>query len=250
MSWGIERETLSVNSLAAVVVGLDGSDSVLLLVNPAALVGDLNDIEELLADVGGDGDGGGVALLGMGPEDGIGPLLGTGGGLEVGVIVLLQDIDGELEQTPVQGFLEDTVVGDVPPQGTGTGQGYRLGILACQDDMVGAVGVAAALTGQRVLGESLLATKYEPIGNERQKPPDSAVSPCARVDSKVGVEVVYGGGLGLGRGVGELNADSGQELVEDLPDAPGVDGVLIPPHLVAGGPAVHESPAVDAMDNK
>jgi len=54
LSWGTEHQTLSVNSLAAVVVGLDGLDPVLILGDAAALVGDLDDIEELLADVGGD----------------------------------------------------------------------------------------------------------------------------------------------------------------------------------------------------
>ena len=56
----------------------------------------------------------------------------------------------------------------------------------------------------------------------------------ARVDGEIGVEVVDGGGLGLGRGVGELDADSSQDLIQDLPDGPGVDIVLVPPHLVAG----------------
>ena len=40
----------------AVVVGLDGLDSIFLLRDAAAGVGDLDDIEELLADVGGDNE--------------------------------------------------------------------------------------------------------------------------------------------------------------------------------------------------
>jgi hypothetical protein len=34
----------------------------------AARIGDLDDVEELLPDVGGDGDGGGVGLEGQGAE--------------------------------------------------------------------------------------------------------------------------------------------------------------------------------------
>jgi hypothetical protein len=33
---------------------VDGEDPIFLLVNPTALIGNLHDIEELLADVGGD----------------------------------------------------------------------------------------------------------------------------------------------------------------------------------------------------
>ena len=44
LSWGTERQTLSVNSLASVVVGLDGVEPIFLLANPAALVGHLDDI--------------------------------------------------------------------------------------------------------------------------------------------------------------------------------------------------------------
>lgn len=96
-------------------------DPILLLRDPAALVGNLDDIEKLLADIGADGDDGWLGLLGPGPEDGAGPLLGPGGGLEVRIIVLLQDIDGELQQIPVLGFLQDTVVFGVPANSTGTG---------------------------------------------------------------------------------------------------------------------------------
>jgi len=46
-------------TLAAVVVGLDREDAVLLLVDAAAGVGDGDDVVELLADVGGQGGGGG-----------------------------------------------------------------------------------------------------------------------------------------------------------------------------------------------
>ena len=56
LSRGTERQTLSVNSLAAVVVGLDGLDSIVLPRDATSLVGNLDDIEELLADVGGDNE--------------------------------------------------------------------------------------------------------------------------------------------------------------------------------------------------
>jgi hypothetical protein len=45
---------LTINSFAAVVVGLDGEDPILLLGDAAAAVGNGNDIMELLADVGRD----------------------------------------------------------------------------------------------------------------------------------------------------------------------------------------------------
>jgi len=250
LSWCTERQTLSVNSLAAVVVGLDGLDPVLLLRDAAALVGDLHDIEELLADVGGNYNSCLSSLSLLSPEDGVGPLLSPGGGLEVGVIVLLELVYGKLEQIPVKGFFQDAVVTAVPADGPGTGDGDGVGVFTAEDGVVGAVGIAAALAGQRVLGEGFLATEYEPVGDERQEPSDGAVAPGAGVDGEIGVEVVDGGGLGLGRGVGELDADPGQELVEDLPDGPGVDGVLVPPHLIAGGPAVHEAPAVKAVEGE
>jgi hypothetical protein len=53
-SRGPQGEALVVLGLAAVVVGLDGKDPVLLLVDPTALVGDGDDVVELLVDVGGD----------------------------------------------------------------------------------------------------------------------------------------------------------------------------------------------------
>jgi hypothetical protein len=56
LSRGRERQSLSVNSLAAVIVGLDGLNPVLLLGDPTALVGNLHNIEELLADIGGDNE--------------------------------------------------------------------------------------------------------------------------------------------------------------------------------------------------
>ena len=41
---------------AAVEGGVDGGDSVLVLIDSAAGVGDLDDVEELLADVGGNNE--------------------------------------------------------------------------------------------------------------------------------------------------------------------------------------------------
>ena len=55
-SWGPQGEALVVLALAAVVVGLDSQDAVLLLVDAAAGVGDGDDVVELLGDVGGDDD--------------------------------------------------------------------------------------------------------------------------------------------------------------------------------------------------
>jgi len=56
LSWGAERQTLSVNSLAAVVVGLDGEDAIVFLRDTAALISDSDDVEEFLADVGRDNE--------------------------------------------------------------------------------------------------------------------------------------------------------------------------------------------------
>jgi hypothetical protein len=53
---------LSVNSLAAVVVGLDGQDPILHLVDAAALVGDGDDVVELLATISGN-DNSSLGLL-------------------------------------------------------------------------------------------------------------------------------------------------------------------------------------------
>jgi hypothetical protein len=97
LSWGTERQTLSVNSLAAVVAGLNGPHPVVLLRDAATGIGELDDIEKLLTDVGGDDDLASLGRLGCGAEDGIGSLLGPGDGLEVGVVVLVKDVDGELQ---------------------------------------------------------------------------------------------------------------------------------------------------------
>jgi len=133
-SWRPYSKPLVILAFAAVVIGPDGLNPVLLLVNPAALVGKADNVGQLLSDVGGDGDGGGVSLLGSGPEDGVSPLLGPGGGLEVGVIILLQDIDGELQQIPVLGFLQDTVVGVVPADGTCPGDVRFFAVFTAQND--------------------------------------------------------------------------------------------------------------------
>ena len=190
-------------------------------------------------------------------KNGIGPLLSPGSGLEVRVIVLLQDIDGELQQIPVLSFLQDTVIGTIAADGPGAGDGDGVGILTAQDRMRlprsarnDIITVAAAIAGKRVLSEGLLAAEYEHVGNEGKKPPDGGISPGAGINGEVGVEIIDDGGLGLGRGVGELDAGSGQELVENLPDAPGIDSILVPPHLVAGSPAVHKAPSVQAIEGK
>ena len=67
--------------------GVDGGDTVFILVDSAAGVGDLDDIEELLADVGGDNNRRWSSLGLLGAEDGVGPLLGTGGRPQVGVVL-------------------------------------------------------------------------------------------------------------------------------------------------------------------
>jgi len=120
---------------------------VVLLVNATAVVGELDDIEELLADVGRGGDGGGGGFLGRLAEDGVGPLLCPGGGLEVGVVDLFELIDGELKQVPVQGFFHDAVVVHVAAYGPGAGGVGELLVRPGQDGVVGAVGVAARLVG-------------------------------------------------------------------------------------------------------
>jgi hypothetical protein len=55
-SWGPQDKPLLVEALAAVIVGPDGLDPVLHLVNAAPGVGDGDNIEKLLADVGGDNE--------------------------------------------------------------------------------------------------------------------------------------------------------------------------------------------------
>jgi hypothetical protein len=83
LSWGTEHQKLSVNALAAVVEGLDGLNPVFLLRDPAALVGNIHDIEELLADVGGNDEIAALRLQWHLAEDGVGPLLSPGGGLAI-----------------------------------------------------------------------------------------------------------------------------------------------------------------------
>jgi len=135
LSWGTERQTLSVNSMAAVVVGLDSLDSIVFLRDAAAGVGNLDDIEQLLADVGGDYNSCWSCLSLLSAEDGVGPLLGPGSGFKVGVIVLLQDVNGELEEVPVQGFFQDAVAGGVPADGTGPGSMSFFAVFTAQNDM-------------------------------------------------------------------------------------------------------------------
>jgi len=75
--------------------------------------------------------------------------------LEVGVVVLFQDVDGQAEEIPVQGFFQDTVVRVVPADGSSAGYGDGLGVFTAQDGVVGAVGVAATLAGQGTNDRSL-----------------------------------------------------------------------------------------------
>ena len=140
-------------------MGGDDPDPVFLLRDARPLIRDGDDVQELLADIGGDGELGILGVQGCGPEQGVGPLLGPGGGLEVRVIVLLQGIDAELQQVPVQGFLQDTVVRGIPTDGTGPADGDGDGVLAGEDTVVRAVGVRARLAGQGVLGVGELAPK-------------------------------------------------------------------------------------------
>jgi hypothetical protein len=72
---------------AAIKGDVDGGDPVLVLIDSTALVGDLNDIEEFLAHIGGDYNSCRNSLSLLGAEDGVGPLLSTGGGGEVGVVL-------------------------------------------------------------------------------------------------------------------------------------------------------------------
>lgn len=69
---------LGINSLSSVVAGLNSIDSVILLRDTATLVGDLDDIEELLPDVGGDYNSRWSSLSLLSTEDGVGPLPGAG----------------------------------------------------------------------------------------------------------------------------------------------------------------------------
>ena len=54
-SWGPQVEGLIVAGVATIVGGADGEDPVLIVVYSATGVGDGDDVEELLGDVGGDG---------------------------------------------------------------------------------------------------------------------------------------------------------------------------------------------------
>ena len=82
-SWGPQGEALVVASVAAVVVGTEGQDAVLLVGDPAPDVGDIDDVQELLGDVGGNDDGSLGSLSLLSSEDRGGALLGGGRGREV-----------------------------------------------------------------------------------------------------------------------------------------------------------------------
>jgi hypothetical protein len=112
-------------------------------------------------------------------EEGVGPLLSPGGGLEVRVIVLIQDIDAELQQIPIKGVLDDAVGIAVSADCTSTGNVRLFAVRTAQNDMNCTltltlsprgrgklIGIAAIFVGQGVLGEGFLASEYELIGNE------------------------------------------------------------------------------------
>ena len=75
-------------AFAAVVVGADGLDPIVLRGDAAPGVGYVDDVEELLGYVGGDDQAGGVCRQGRLTQEGVGPLLGPGRGPEVGVVHL------------------------------------------------------------------------------------------------------------------------------------------------------------------
>ena len=133
MSWGTERQTLSVNSLAAVVIGLDGEDSILLLRDSAAGVGDFDDVVKLLADVGGDNKSCLSCLGLLGAEKGVGSLLGLLGFFEVGVILHGQVINTKGEEWPIERCLSDVdggfVLGVSADLGMGDGEVIGKGAL-------------------------------------------------------------------------------------------------------------------------
>ena len=208
LSWSAERQTLSVNSLTAVVVGVDALYPVF-LGDATPSVGDLYNIEKLLADVGGDDKSCWSSLGLLSAEYSVGPLLGPGGGGEVGVIVLVKDIDGELERGPIKGVLDDSLVGCVLANGPGPGGSDGVLVLADQNDVACAVGVTGILASKNIFGEGFLAAEDELVGDEGEEFVECSGSLSARGDGEVGVEVIDGGGLGLGWGVGEIDTDSG-----------------------------------------
>ena len=86
---------------------------------------------------------------------------------------MFEGVDGELEQVPIKGVLNDAVIVFVLANGTGAGGGDGVGVFTAQDGMRlprsarnDIITVAATLVGQGVLGKSFLATKDKPIGDE------------------------------------------------------------------------------------
>jgi len=255
LSWGIERQTLSVNPLAAVVVGLDGEDSILLLTNPAAGIGDLDDIEELLADVGGDDDMVAHGFQGLVPEEGIGPLLSLVGFFEVGVVLHTEVIYAQGEKVPIEGGLSnvDGGLGLGVSADLGMGDDELIGEGASQD----AVGsrlvlilVGGGLAGEQVFSEAEGFPGNKFIGNKAQKTPELRVSMGAPTRKELGIVVVYGIALGGGGVVPEADAEPAEVLVKDFPDPGGLKRRIVPAQGVASGPGGGQAPEIEAEEGQ
>ena len=116
-----QGERLAIVPLSEAVVRIDDHHPVLLIRDTAPLVGDGDDVVELLAAVNRDDYLTPLAFQSMLTKDGIRSLLGSGGCLQVGVIVLGEDIDAELKVRPINGVLDDTVVLIISADGSGPG---------------------------------------------------------------------------------------------------------------------------------
>ena len=145
---------------------MDGLNPVLFLGDSATGVGDLDDVEGLLAGVSGDQNSCLSSLSLLSSEYRVGTILGGGRSSEVRIVVLLRDVYGELQQIPVQGILYYPISVFFLPDGSGPAGGCGFGVPSTQDLVVGSVGIAARLAGQWVLGEGFLATEYELVGDE------------------------------------------------------------------------------------
>jgi len=81
-----EGKTVDIAAIPGAVIDLQGNNTVQLSGDAAALIGDGDDIVQLLATVDGDGNAAAFGLQGAAVEQGIGPLLVTGFGTQLRII--------------------------------------------------------------------------------------------------------------------------------------------------------------------
>jgi hypothetical protein len=132
-----------ISPLLSIIAGLDGYDAVVLALHADPLIGDGDDVIELLATVNRDGYLTPLLLLSLISQHSVGLVLCQGGTGEVGIILKPEIVNATLKIGPVEGKLNQGIIAAVSADYLGAGNGELLGILPFQDGMGCPIGIRA-----------------------------------------------------------------------------------------------------------